>query len=747
MSSVSNKRLRLGGREPTGAGRIAAGLLLAAAAVVLGILASPGARAAEPDRAPSAPPARQERAETEQPRIKITGNHNVLAGTLRAEAAEELQDFRTKGFKNADADDAAYQMELVYRNLGYRFATVDYVVERSGDGEPGLEFVVQEGVRVRLAEIVLTGNVRVPSETLHDFFAAQFAETEAGAEWFVESGIAEAVDRIRAYYYTNGFLQAVIAKPQYTFSGDSSSVTVLLSIDEGISFVVHGVKFTGDLLPEVAEELAKIRDFLVSKPYVPRQSAFLLESRVTELYGDRGYPEVRVEVARRSRPEQEPAGEPDLPLDGVVVLEVLIDSGPRVAITGLRITGNVKTEEEFIVSRLKLSPGDTYSAAKERESFSGLYRTGLFSLVRLTLVETEVKESRLLLVELEELPAREVSFELGWGSYELLRGRLELRNKNFTGQGRILSASAGASLKSTDLGLGYSDPWFFGRDLVFDLPLYHRTRTEPSFERRETGISTVLSKRFSERRVGVSLAYLLRYTEQSSVSVDVQEAGDDYNFASLKLQASRDTRDDLFFPADGYRSQMAVELTDQVLGSSLAFVRFTTNNRFFFPLGPRTVLAARYDTGFVVPTTEDLTLPLAERFFNGGAGTVRSFRESELGPKDQLTGDPLGGSAYNVFSLELRQRFKHNFGGSIFLDYGNIVPSGEDGIDRFTDKSSFVTATFREYFSDFRPAIGIGIQYLLPVGPIRLDVAFNPEVDEQQRENEYIVHLTVGMAF
>jgi outer membrane protein assembly complex protein YaeT len=721
---------------------VAAGVVLAGL-LLWGILGALPARAAEPggDQASRAP-------EQRVTAVRITGNHALAEAALREAAAQELLDFQTKGFKNAAADDAAYQMERAYRQTGYRFATVDYSLERSADDGLSLTFVVKEGVRVRIKEIVLTGNSTVASERLRGFFAAQAAESPVGAEWFVESRIAAAVDEIRTHYYVNGYLQSVVADPQFTFSADRSTVTVRVTIVEGVPFVVHDLLFSGDLLPEVAEALAGIKDSLLGEPYVPRRIAVMLESRVVELYGDRGYPDARAEVVRAgAHAGAEFPGAPGEQVNGAVVLAVRIVSGPRVTISGVRITGQVKTREEFILSRLTMAPGDIYSAAQKRSSFSRLYRTGLFALVRISLAAGEQPGRRLLLVELEELPGREVSVEVGWGSYEMLRGKVEARNRNFTGKGRILSASAAASLKSTDLSLGFADPWFLGHDLGLDLPLYYRTRTEPSFDRTEQGISTVFSKHFPKPRVGVSLAYALRYTQQSDISVAVFGAGDDYNFASLKLQVTRDTRDDLFFPASGYRSIMAVEHTDKTLGSSLAFVRFTTTNRFFFSLGPRTVLATRYDTGFVVPTTEDLTLPLAERFFNGGASTVRSFREAELGLKDQSTGDPLGGSAYNVVTLELRRRFKHNLGGSIFLDYGNIAPASGGGIDQFADRSDFVSSTFSEYFSNFRPAIGVGIQYILPVGPLRIDVAYNPSVDETQRENRVITHFTVGMAF
>lgn len=728
-------------------GNITARVLLAGV-LLAGILAAPPVRADAHGNGALAVSAIERRApKPPQVKIRITGNLVIGRETLRQEAAEELNDFRTKGLRTSAADDAAYQMERAYRKIGYRFATVDYSLGRAADGQVSLDFVVQEGLRVGVKEIVLVGNARVAGEILLGFFAAQAAEPPASEGWFVESRIAAAVAEIRDYYYLNGYLHAVVAEPQFTFNKDRSAVTIQVLIEEGTPFVVRDLLFTGDLLPEVTE-IAEIRESLRGKPYVPRRAAVLLKNRVTEIYGNHGYPDVRVEVVRGDQPAvPELNGGPAGLTNGEVLLEVRIDSGPQVTISGVRITGAAKTNKDFILSRLTLREGDIYSEAQKRGSFSRLYRTGLFSLVRLSLVETEASNHRLLLVELEELPGRELSFEVGWGSYELLRSKVEARSRNFTGKGRILSASAAASMKSTDLSLGLSDPWFLGRELVLDLPLYYRTRTEPSFDRTERGISTVFSKRYGKPRVGISLAYTLRYTQQSDVSVYTNDADEDYNFASLKIQASRDTRDDLFFPATGYRSLVAVELTDKTLGSSLAFLRFTTTNRFFFALGPSTVLATRYDTGFVLPTTEDLTLPLAERFFNGGASSVRSFRESELGPKDQITGDPLGGSLYNVASIELRHRFRHNFGGSIFLDYGNIAPAGTGGIGQFSDRSDFMAATFGDYFSGFRAAIGLGIQYVLPVGPLRIDVAFNPSADQEQRENSFTSHFTVGMAF
>jgi len=150
-----------------------------------------------------------------------------------------------------------------------------------------------------------------------------------------------------------------------------------------------------------------------------------------------------------------------------------------------------------------------------------------------------------------------------------------------------------------------------------------------------------------------------------------------------------------------------------------------------------------------LPGRGEVTLPLSERFFNGGENTVRSFKESELGPRDS-SGDPAGGYGLNVFSIELRQRLIGNLIGTIFVDYGNIAPNRsreEQGEKSYDSRSEVISDTLDDFFKDFRPAVGLGLQYLLPVGPVRFDFAFNPDNNSQRDEDSFVFHFSVGTAF
>jgi outer membrane protein assembly factor BamA len=121
------------------------------------------------------------------------------------------------------------------------------------------------------------------------------------------------------------------------------------------------------------------------------------------------------------------------------------------------------------------------------------------------------------------------------------------------------------------------------------------------------------------------------------------------------------------------------------------------------------------------------TLPIDERFFNGGGTTVRSFTERDLGPHD-LHGHPLGGEFYTVFNAEYTFPIFGELQGAVFADAGNLLPtSDQPGLD------------------DMRYALGLGLRYKLPIGPIRLDYGFNP--DRHPGEDFGAFNVSFGFAF
>jgi len=667
------------------------------------------------------------------------GLEALSESSLRQAASDELAALAETDFPEAAADDAAFMMELAYKREGYAFAAVSYGFIEEKGRDVILEFTVTEGPRVVVEAVLFAGNSAFAEEDLLAFFAEDAGGIFApDRHLFVESKIDDSLGAVRDLYLGEGYPQVIVGEPVYVYSPDRTRVTIHCSIQEGIRRMIENVDFQGDVPDAAAPLLLDIPEELVDKPYVARRRLFL-KSRIQEIYGNLGYP--GAEVAVREKPGMNYSR---------VHLECAIASGPRVRISSVEVVGSERTGEEFIRDRLVIAPGDLYSAEKKQESFKRLYQTGLFSRVSLDLLDGPSENERILQVFLEESKAREVFFQGGWGSYELLRGSAGYQDNNLWGTGRIFRLEGGGSVKSSSLQANITDPWLLGSDITADLPLFFRRREEPSFTKEETGASLLFSRRFFTA-FDVTLGYLYReskITEISATSIaEIPES--DYTTASAKLQATTDSRNDIFFPTSGHKAFAAVEIADPTLGSGISFYRANLGVRRFLPLSEKNTLGLRYDTGVILPGRDQLSIPIGERFFNGGENTVRSFRESQLGPRDIL-GEPLGGDAFNVIAIELRRRLTERLAASFFFDYGNLSPNrtrSEEGLPPLSDRSEVIDATLTDYFKGFRPGLGCGLLYLLPIGPARLDFSWNPDRDRERGEEGYVLHFSLGTAF
>jgi outer membrane protein assembly complex protein YaeT len=670
--------------------------------------------------------------------IVFQGNQAKSASALRRAARTELDAFVQNRGREADLEDAAFQMEVAYRSKGYAFATVDYRQTRREDAL-GVIFSVQEGPRVTIRELAFTGSVTMPVDELRALFGLKAAAAEKKAvRPYVRSEIDSGRGRLRSFYLARGYLDVVIDAPRLSFAEDRSQVAIEIPIAEGRQFLLTDVVLRGDLPEAASDRLQVLHRDMVGQAY-NRSQRLVLKSRLQEIYGDLGYAEMEVDLEEKRLPA--PEG---------IVLEAMITSGEVVTIGALQVQGNTKTKSEFIRRRLQLGPGDRYSLTRERATFRALYRTGLFSKVDLTLEDQGRAGQRALVVTVVEGPAREFFIEPGWGSYELLRLKLGWREKNPFGNGRNVGVETTLSVKSRQVVLNVVDPWFLNTEITADLPLYYLYREEPSFTREDIGLAASFSRTLTEH-LSARAAYSLRQTDISDTKEDFRKEAEEenFNFASIRLQGTFDDRDDPFYPSRGKRFTLGVEHADDALGGEITFTRVSGGMRYFLSLNQDTVLGLRYATGFIFPGGGAVNVPISERFFNGGENSVRSFRQSELGPKD-LSGDPVGGLAFNTINVELRRRLFGDLSGSLFFDLGNVAPNRSASEERRPppqSSSDAVSDTFDDFFNDFRPGIGIGLQYQLPIGPARCDLAFNPDADDDRDEDEFVFHFSVGMAF
>ena len=739
--------------------------------------AQAGQAAKTPQAAQSAPAAGEagatqaEAAEVPQPVVLFVGGGSV-AEELRLRAIlDSLSDYARPRRRRASLDDASYALQLLYHAQGFPFVTVTVTSRdppaapdesgvpaatnppaaqaapaaaavpgggtaarapsadgaapagQAADAAPAdvpaggeITFVIDEGPRTVLTSVSFAGNRAFSDQELAELFRDRERGLLApGLRWYSTDAVNDAISTISAVYWSEGYLKAEVDPPVTTMSGDRQRATVAISLREGPAYRLRRTEFAGTRVFPEQDLQEQVADFL-DRPYFP-QVAFAARARLVEFYGARGYAEAAVDFE-----EVRDDG------SGDVGLLFRITAGEKLSVSDIRVSGLERTDPDFLLARLAFGPGDTWSTAAQRESYEALHRSGLFDSISIQLQEGR-QTAREVAVSVEERPPQEVYVEPGFGSYEQLRMTFGYRDRNVSGKGRILHAESSLSLLAQSALVGLTDPWF-GKDVTADVSVFANHREEPSFTRSNLGVAATLDRLLSPRWQ-TQFGYLFRHSGISQVEVvdaDVQDALESVDISSLSVSPIYDSRDDPFAPTTGTYWRTTLEYGGAVLGSELDFVRGGYTHSVFAPLGADDVFAASFRTGLIAPVGSTDTIPLQERYFNGGENTVRSFKEDELGPKDSH-GNPIGGEAYSVLSGELRHALGGRWGAAFFVDVGNVQEKANEYF----------------HFDNRGTAIGVGLRYMLPIGPVRLDLGVNPDPGED--DDNWVAHLSVGAPF
>jgi outer membrane protein insertion porin family/translocation and assembly module TamA len=205
---------------------------------------------------------------------------------------------------------------------------------------------------------------------------------------------------------------------------------------------------------------------------------------------------------------------------------------------------------------------------------------------------------------------------------------------------------------------------------------------------------------------------------------------------AIGFDAYHSTADSVLNAHRGYQIAFHAEQAGRFLPGSFKYYAMSADGRHYLPISERVVVASRLQLGSIAaPGTDPKSVPFSKLYFLGGATSVRGWGQFEISPLSG-SGLPIGGNSLLAFSEELRARLHGNLGGVLFLDGGNVWASG------WTIK-----------LNDLRYAIGPGLRYQTPVGPIRLDLGYqlNPIpgliVGVAPQARRWRIHFSIGQAF
>jgi outer membrane protein insertion porin family len=596
--------------------------------------------------------------------------------------------------------------------------------------------LIDEGARLVIRQILVEGNQAFPDRRIRAVLKTK------RRRWF-RPGVYDAkvldedLERVRAFYRKHGYQDVRVSQEVYRDPA-GRGLTIHLKVEEGLQHRVGQVTLSGAVLfPE-----REIRRVLTLKPGGVYSEASLQEDLrlIKQYYGDRGY--IHAEVT------------PDPQLDPVtkrVNLTYHLTERELVSINRIEIQGNLRTKDAVIRRELRVYPGEPFNGAKTRKSLDRLYNLGYFEEVTVETEPTDAPDREDLIVKVKESKTGSFSIGGGFSSIDRLVGLVELEQRNFdwknpptfTGAGQDLRLRAELGTVRRYFDLAFTEPWIFGRPLSFGIDAYNRTRLRSSnlglaFEEERRGGGVRLGKEFADL-IQVGLNYQLFRTEISDVadeaSADLKAEQGSNTVSVGGVSFAVDARDNRFDPTKGWFLFSSVDLAGGIFGFDKDFIRVQGGGSVYVPHADRFVLESRIRAGIVDAYRDSTEVPIFERFFGGGSGTIRGFRERRVGPRDPLSNDPIGGESILVGTVEevmtivKDERGKPILKGSAFLDVGDVWRR----VDEFAES--------------FKVGTGVGARVNTPIGPLRLDLGFPITEEEEGEKREPRFHFNLSRSF
>jgi len=673
--------------------------------------------------------------------IEFRGEQAFTDKDLRLGLKEEITTIEDFGLSPARADDLAFFLEVFYRKHGYAKVDVHYVIE-SGDR---LRLDINEGPRFMLSQVIFDGNAHEPADKLFDYLVGPTRERYSRLEKripFVAADLEEGTHLVQRFYVAEGFLNAVVDPPSDKFQAGSNEVAVVVPIHEGGQYFFGNITFSGQTVYGSEALRGQISD-LLQRPYTDLRVEDI-PRRLEAYFKARGYYDVKV-VAD---------GTPDVAVNGRVPVHVVVSPGAVYHFDGVTVTGLRRLHPGFVTKRFTRLSGKTYSPDVVDERFRTLMQTGQFNLLQIKPVPVDGHLLRLD-ISAEEAKSKEFGFWGGFDTYEGALAGVQVGDRDLFGYGRPLTATIEVSQRSYRGEILYEDPFFFDTDFVFTAKAFALTFDYDGYTKFELGGRLELSRKITKYDQA-ALVLAIRHVDitDSEIRPNFLLGQSEYQVNTIGFTNTLDFRESPYVNPRGFLIGNTIDLAPGGIGSDIEFIRSTMRVGYYRPFGPKPLTPGVVDdqpisSGFqrwvrqssiafgaragvihsltTSGSDEATEIPIDERFFNGGATTVRSFGERELGPHDNH-GHPVGGEFFTVFNVEYTFPIFGELQGAVFTDAGNLLPTSEDiGL------------------SDMRYAIGGGLRYKLPVGPIRLDYGVNP--DPREFEDFGAFHFSFGFAF
>lgn len=704
---------------------------------------------------------------------------------------------------------------------GYFFAEVKSRCEPATCSGPALRVLydVNPGEQYSLREIRITGTEELNKREVTGSLQSQTGGLLGGVPFLERlpfiGGTARGItsndrlrndrENIRRRMMDLGFRSARVAS-RLAITPESNDLALIFDVEEGPRSVIADVALKGNAVM-TTDDLRKVVPIAPEAPFSPTDISTGAQ-QIRNLYANQGFLDVKVE----------PSVE-DL-ADNRVRLTYTISEGARAIVKDTVIAGNVITKESSIRRFFYFKEGDVLTPKMIERTQRDLHATGAFREVnvRNELVPGADPSARHVTVGVTEAKPLLLVYGLGYSTDEGVRLLGQLTDTNLFGRVNSGSLKLRGSRLEQLAQLSFTDFRPFGSAWATTFStFYNRNSNLQTFVRRQVagggtapgtagrtfGINRFAAFVQSERKFGDFTSIRLRYSFENAKLFNLQnitniEATRNEQATRLGVVAvgvSRDTRDSVLSATRGQLVSGDYSLATRIFGGNESFQKFFGNYQRYYTLPDKTpvlgnttfAFSARVGLSKLFRITDrnkdgliaeaERRLPISERFFSGGATTLRGFRFEQAGPQGVLeprscaqqmqidpkaqcvtelpTLVPLGGDALVALNLEMRYPLTQRLRLVPFYDGGNVFRSIGDVFGNPCRNDPSLSAQDRNNLcARWTNTVGMGLRFNTPLGPVGFDYGvqikpptFITERGEQLRQPRTVFHIRFGQTF
>lgn len=647
--------------------------------------------------------------------VDFTGTKEFEKDML-VKALGEIGVGETKIFDKAAVDRAEQELKRQYLSHGLYGVKITTTVTPIERNRVTIMFNVDEGDVAKIREINFVGNKAFSDKELREVLELSksgWFTWYSKADQYSKQKLTGDLEAIKSLYLDSGYLEANVESTQVSITPDKRDIYLTINITEGEKYTVSDVKLEGEMFGR-EEELRKL---ILLKPGTTYSGARMEATNklISDRLGSFGYAFANVTANPEINREKREAR-----------FTFFVDPGKRAYVRNINISGNTVTRDEVIRRELRQFESSWYDANRVKLSRDRVDRLGYFKDVKVETPESPGTTDQVdVNIVVEEKPTGNFMIGGAFSQAEKFTFTASISQANFAGSGNTVGIEINTSKYNRTIAVSQTNPYFTDDGISRSFQLYHRN-SRPlygygTYSTRQTGGNLTFGVPFSESDTVFFGAGL----ERTEIETDPQSPFAYLEFVRqnggnpsgigrantvaipLTVAWGRDTRDSAVTPTRG-RFQRANFEIDAI--GDLKYYRLVYEQQWYRPLTPWMTLALRGEFNYGAGIGDD-SFPVFKNFYAGGIGSVRGFESSTLGVIDENYGYAIGGPKRLIGNVELQ--FPFPGGGKdrslrwfTFLDGGQV----------FQEKEKF-------RLNRIRASAGIGLQWISPVGPLKLSYA------------------------